>query len=233
MVYSNNLNKGDIEMKKLLILILTTCMVVAVTANAFASQLYWDSPTNGHLIKIANISDSSDETDYDANLSYIGGDYFLNRVKIGADYITGSLKDYDIDVNSLLFKLGYCVAAGEVFQFAIMGGYDSFTLQSSDYKQEVTGIVYGIDASWQFERSFLDFSFYLPLNGEYKLNGIKGSNTEAGLTQFKLKYTFLFTEHFGISAGIRVDGYVLVDKSTDDSVSEMTSGSNIGLAYRF
>jgi hypothetical protein len=219
-------------MKKFLVLAIVTCMAFAVTANVYADnfgQLYLDYPNSGQLIT----SGTSNDSEYDANLIYFGGDYYIDRIKIGVDYETGNVKHNDTDVNSLLLKGGYCVVVKDAFQLAIMGGYDSYTLKpNSGDKQEATGIVLGCEAIWQLESSSLACSLYVPLSTDYKVNGTKSSE-DSGLFQLKAKYTYyLCNEHLGVSAGFRFDGIALGDDSSDDAICE-TAGCTLGMVYRF
>jgi len=220
-------------MKKLLVLVATVCMVFTVTANVFADclgQLNLDYSVDGQL---ADHTATNDLQKYHTNPLYIGGNYYFGQVGIGAEYITGNVKNIDTDINSFLIKCGYSVVAGDTFKLAIIGGYDSYSLKSnSGDKQEVTGIGFGCDMTWFYEDYYWDCSLYVSPNGDYRVNGTNVSGETATLYKFNLRQTCLLTEYLGLSAGMRADGFRL-NSDSSGNIFKVINGWTLGLTYRF
>lgn len=222
-------------MKKLVVLVLTVCMVLAFTSIVLADNggnVYVDYMLNGNLkcdIESSLLGDSNG--DFDASLVNIGFDYLLNNFKFGAEYRNGTI-DASEEADYTVLKLmgGYRVIDNDSFKLDIKGEYNDVTTDLSR-KLDITGISVGANVIFLFENAYLEGSLGYSLSADAKSDGKKISDVDVNLYDYRIKYTYLFTDKFGVSAGY--SNYVNVLDMDIVKTSYSIGGFTLGATYHF
>lgn len=215
-------------MKKILVLLMVTCMVFLFTINVVAEpKVYLDyllSGTDDVKKSDKDYTDGVLQNTYEdarvkADLSGIilGFEMPIYRFKIGIENgINLTIKDNNnsIDLSIVDIKSGYRVVDNETLKLdATLASVNTRTTYKSQETGKIEGILLGVDGIYHFtDRVSIEGSFGYSVNttGSFPqidetISGFSITpNKSAKFSRYKLKFNYLFTDYVGVALGYMV-----------------------------
>jgi hypothetical protein len=214
-------------MKKALIILTLVCsLTLSLTAGAMANSVYIDGMVGSKWEKTAN------DTDDDMSCYIIGGDYYIDKFKIGFEYMNGTedksgSNNSDLDFSSFYVKGGYNLLNTDKYSIDATLAYYNRNYDDSD-DTEINGILIGADATYKFnDRSYLEGAFGYSVSGKLESDTVDDDATTLLLIA---KYTYLFTDNVGASLGYR---YYKTTVDTNGDPEYNHYGPTVGVTYKF
>jgi hypothetical protein len=203
-------------MKQLLVLALTTVMVLAISTVSLAGTVSLDYFMGNWDVDVA-----------DGDLTGIGLalDVPFDPWKIGVDYMTLTADTPTGDADSTLweFKFGYLISSSDALNFYLDLGY--FTAAGDDSTDDITAYMLSADLNFLIsDASSFDVSLGLSIAGEVD-NG-----SDVSIISAKLKYSYYFSDSFGMGIGYRYYNFT-IDDVGDTELNY--SGLTLGVAFKF
>ncbi len=199
--------------KKILLVLSLVCGILLGSALITpAESLYLDTMINGSM--------ESPQGDGDAQETYIGFEYPIDKFKLNGELLFGSWDGNDNDFNGYELKGGYRIYQDQNNQlYLTVAGYNR---ELDDTNQTITGILIGADGVIALSQKLsAEGSIGYSLNGEIEDN-------DANLLNLKLKLNYLLTNDLSAAVGYRY--YGCDPKHGGDYNS---SGLTLGIDFKF
>jgi long-subunit fatty acid transport protein len=213
--------------KTLLVFALVGCMIMAISCAAMASNAYVGGVVGGKWDN--NIADQDDDLD----LGFIvGGEYnFLDKFKVGLEYLSGTEKDMgndDLDYDSYEVKFGYRVLENDKFNMDVTLSYYDENYDSDD-NDEVDGVILGTDLSYLFNDKFsLSGSLGFSVDGTYSSDNQTYDDNDADILIVKAQGNYNINERWSAFLG-----YHYVNSDVDHADDFSNQSILLGAAYKF
>jgi hypothetical protein len=214
--------------KVLLVLTLVGCMIMSLSIVTLASNVYAEGVVEGSWDNDINNQDG------DLDLGFaIGGEYnFLDRYKIGLEYLASTQEEADagkdLDYESYAVKFGYSVIKSDDFNLDLTLAYYDESYDD-DADTEIDGTLLGVDLQYLFNPKFsIAGSLGYSIDGSIDASGKGYDGNDADILAFKIQGNYRFTEKCSGYVGYR---YVSSDVDDYDEITNY--GPTLGFAYNF
>lgn len=250
-------------MKKLLILLLSICLVFSTAVIAFAAEnsgkVYFDYMLNGSANETIQGTGEADQSFGSTVTGYnFGGEYFINKIKLSAElgFSTSTSKDNNqAKADSNLFQIGggYRLISNDQFDFDISGSYISLATKLNDSGTDtdttLSGLMVGGDTAYKFtDQITFTASVGATLMGSISSKAIDNlldgfeqlgmtTSKSSSILIYKFKCDYLINDNLGINLGYKAllptVKYTISSGPATGEVSDKLSISSITLGASY